>query len=224
MEKKQLNIAGREVILYEGENPRCLIIHSTDSQEIQAMDSLITLLKESGEDFAMAVFKVSDWNGDLSPWPADPVFGREGFAGEAAKTLEIVEKELVAKLSEVYDVPVIIGGYSLAGLFALWAGYQSDRFAAVAAVSPSVWFDGWKEYAENNRIKVKNVYLSLGDREEKTRNQRMARVGDNIRLQKQLLEAAGVRCALEWNPGNHFVDFDKRCAAGYNWCRREITG
>ena len=222
MERKELTINGREVTLYEGDNPQCLIIHPTDSQEIKAMDSLITLLKETGEDFAMAIFKVKDWNGDLSPWKAAAVFGKDDFAGEASRTLNFVEKELLPELKKTLDVPVIIGGYSLAGLFALWASYQSDSFAAVAAMSPSVWFDGWREYAENNEIKVKTVFLSLGDREEKTRNPRMAKVGDNIRRQKQLLDEANVKSTLVWNPGNHFMDFDKRCAAGYNWCRREL--
>lgn len=33
------------------------------------------------------------------------------------------------------DRTYIIGGYSLAGLFALWAAYQTDVFCAVAAAS-----------------------------------------------------------------------------------------
>ena len=39
-----------------------------------------------------------------------------------------------------------IGGYSLAGLFSLWAAYQTDVFSGFAAASPSVWFPGFIEY------------------------------------------------------------------------------
>ena len=61
------------------------------------------------------------------------------------------------------------------------------------------------------------VYLSLGDREEKTRNPVMATVGDRIRALAALLSARGVDCALEWNPGNHFRDADLRTARAFAW-------
>ena len=44
------------------------------------------------------------------------------------------------------DCKVILGGYSLAGLFALWAATQTNALYGVAAASPSVWFPGWPEY------------------------------------------------------------------------------
>ncbi len=36
-----------------------------------------------------------------------------------------------------------IAGYSLAGLFALWAVYQTGLFDRAASVSGSLWFDGF---------------------------------------------------------------------------------
>ncbi len=45
----------------------------------------------------------------------------------------------------------------------------------------------------------------------------MRTVGDAIREQYRLLQEAGVSCALEWNPGNHFKDSDKRTARGIAW-------
>ena len=78
---------------------------------------------------------------------------------------------------------------------------MTDIFHAVAAVSPSVWFPGWIEFAAEKHILADKVYLSLGNREEKTNNRIMARVGDNIRLQKELLdrqdiESVIVQCSL----------------------------
>lgn len=67
------------------------------------------------------------------------------------------------------DKTFIIGGYSLAGLFALWAAYQTDTFKAVAAASPSIWFPGFVDFMKDREIHTKRVYLSLGDKEEKTR-------------------------------------------------------
>jgi predicted alpha/beta superfamily hydrolase len=108
-------------------------------------------------------------------------------------------------------------GYSLAGLFALWGGYQTGVFAGVAGVSPSVWYPGWREYAAAHQVKTGSVYLSLGQKEEKTRNKVMAFVGDAIREQYALLQWRGIESVLEWNPGNHFVDSDVRMAKGLAW-------
>jgi predicted alpha/beta superfamily hydrolase len=119
---------------------------------------------------------------------------------------------------------VFLGGYSLAGLFALWAGYQTDSFRGIAAASPSVWFPGFTEYMKENELRADAVYLSLGDREEKTRNPVMARVGDAIRETYDHLRKTGTDCVLEWNKGNHFKDADLRTAKAFAWLmNREET-
>ena len=117
---------------------------------------------------------------------------------------------------------VILGGYSLAGLFALWASYQTDRFEGIVAASPSVWFPKWIEYATINKPLAKSIYLSLGDKEEKTKNPVMAQVGNAIRKQEELLKGQVEKTILEWNPGNHFVDSEKRMAKGFAWVMNSL--
>ena len=116
-----------------------------------------------------------------------------------------------------------IGGYSLAGLFALWAAYQTDVFAGAVAASPSVWFPEFIDYMKANEIKVKNVYLSLGDKEEKAKNPTMATVGDCIREAYAWLNEQGVNVTLEWNQGNHFKDADVRTAKGFTWVKGKTS-
>ena len=99
-----------------------------------------------------------------------------------------------------------------------WSAAQVDDFAAVAAVSPSVWFPGWRAYADQHALRSRVVYLSLGDREEKSRNPVLASVGDAIRREDARLSERGVRHTLQWNVGNHFQDAEKRCADGFAWC------
>lgn len=168
-----------------------------------------------------ANFAVEHWNDELSPWRADAVFKNQPFAGVAESTLKFVTDVFIPELMARYELPpdirIIIGGYSLAGLFALWASYMTDIFHAVAAVSPSVWFPGWIEFTAEKHILADKVYLSLGNREEKTNNRIMARVGDNIRLQKELLDRQDIESVLEWNEGNHFRDVEKRIARGMLW-------
>ena len=110
-----------------------------------------------------------------------------------------------------------MGGYSLAGLFALWAATQNDALYGVAAASPSVWFPGWQEHEAARPIQTQRVYLSLGDREEHTKNQTMASVGDNIRALHSALTQRGKDCKLEWNAGGHFKDADLRTAKAFAW-------
>lgn len=119
--------------------------------------------------------------------------------------------------------PIILGGYSLAGLFALWAACQTDRFGAVVAGSPSLWAGDWPGYAVGHAMRARQVYLSLGDREERSRNKTFARVGDRIReehrrLQQQLGEE---NTTLVWEEGGHFADPAARMARGFVWCLSE---
>ena len=104
----------------------------------------------------------------------------------------------------------------------LWSAYQSNLFSAIAAASPSVWFPGWIDFARSNCPKTKHIYLSLGDREQKTRNQVMSKVDSCIRETEKILKEKDVDVFLEWNEGNHFKDTGLRCAKAFSWCLRRL--
>ncbi len=213
-------IAGKRCFLYGENNAKVLLIQPSGRDEEEFLEREVQVISEKapGHAFQVLVFSVEDWNRELSPWEAPPVFGSEAFGNGAAKTLAWIEKELLPALESTQGPSNrnFLGGYSLAGLFSLWAAYQTDRFAGVAAVSPSVWFPGWLETAEQKNCLCPAVYLSLGDREEKTRNRAMATVGSGIRRQAELLSGA-TESILEWNPGNHFNEPDVRMAKGFAW-------
>ncbi len=199
---------------YEFGNPDAdiVLIQPVDEHDLAGIENEIKTIGENyDKDFFLQAVKVNDWNRDLSPWEAPAVFGREDFGGEAGKTLaEILE--LCGDREKTY----YIGGYSLAALFSLWAVYQTDVFAGVAAASPSMWFPNFIDYMKENDIRTDKVYLSLGDREEKTRNPVMATVGDRIREAEIILKERDVKCILEWNEGNHFKDADIRTAKAFS--------
>ena len=225
MKKETMTVCGRSCAVYHGDHPKAILIQPTGAHEQSALDAELDLIAQRcGNGFLFASFPVADWNRELSPWEAPPVFGREGFGHGAADTLAFIERELLPAVQRQFALPealpVILGGYSLAGLFSLWSAYQADRFSAVAAASPSpsVWFPGWIEYAQREAIRAQHVYLSLGDREEKTKNRTMAQVGVCIHVQEQRLREQGIDCTLEWNEGNHFRDAEKRTAAAFAWC------
>lgn len=149
------------------------------------------------------------------------------FAEQVAKQPEALAMtdELIPYLRKQYGtLPIVLGGYSLGGLFSLWAASHTDVLTAVAAMSPSLWIANWAEYSAAHPVCTQYVYLSLGDREEFTRNRAVAQVGNNVRAEyAHLAEQLGTdRCTLEWNPGNHFADGAIRTAKGFAWCLSKL--
>ena len=203
---------------YDFGKPDASVVLIEPIHTVEGMANEAEIIRElAGDDFLLRAVTV-DWYRDLSPWAAPPVFGDAPFGDGAPETLEKILK-LTGEPGKQY----ILGGYSMGGLFALWAAYQTDAFAGVAAVSPSVWFPGFAEYTLSHPLRTGRVYLSLGDREEKTKNPVMATVGDRIRELHFRLKEQDVPCCLEWNPGNHFMDPDRRTAKGFAWILKEIN-
>ena len=198
--------------LWGNKDSLTVLIQPVDDHDLSYIDEEIAAIKESaGDDFCLITVKTDCWNDDLSPWKAEPVFGKDGFGGRAEDMLCRI-KGLVTDPVKTY----YLGGYSLAGLFSLWAAYRTGIFSGVAAASPSVWFPGFFEFVLNNDIMTDRVYLSLGDKEEKVRNP-MSSVGDNIRGIYEHLKDRGCDCILEWNRGNHFKDAGLRTAKAFVW-------
>lgn len=170
------------------------------------------------KDFSLAVFDVTDWNAQFSPWPAPAAFGKDAFSGKGNDTLRFLENELLPEIKSKFPrSEVFLTGYSLAGLFSLWALYESDKFNGAVCCSSSLWFDKWDEYASLHRIKSPStIYMSLGDREEKTKNKVMAKVGDRTRRQAEILkdDPNVEKLFFEWNEGGHFDEPLKRVAKG----------
>lgn len=205
-----------------GSAPSCVLIQPTARHEAPGIEAELNAIAEAtGKSYVMALVHVDDWDVDLMPW-ADRKISRDERAGKyAERTLKFIIDNV---LPQYPGLPVIIGGYSLAGLFALWASMLSDRFAAVAAASPSLWIEGWIPYAGMHPVNAGNVYLSLGDREEIAKNKAIARVGDCVRAQHGLLKA-GIgpeHCTLVMEEGNHFTDNAGRLARAFAWCIERI--
>ena len=209
-----------EYFEYGDNNASIVLVQPVGEHDPDAIENEIAVIRDhTAERFRLIAFKISDWNKDLSPWEAPAVFGKDDFGGGAAETLGEIMKFCNDRTKTYY-----LGGYSLAGLFALWAAYQTNLFWGVAAASPSMWFPGFTEYMKEHEIKSRHVYLSLGDKEEKARNSVMSMVGNRIRTAYDLLADQQADCVLEWNEGNHFKDVDLRTAKAFIWLikRKEV--
>ena len=220
-------IDNKECIGYISENTQYLLIQPVDEHDIEVLDNeVVEIQNNTDKQFSLIAFKIEDWNNELSPWEAPLAFGNKSFGSGATKTLEFIESRLIPMVKERYnldnDIKFILGGYSLAGLFSLWSAYKSNTFLGIATASPSVWFNGWEEFMDNNMPLCNTIYLSLGDTEEKTKNKVMSKVGDNIRKQEELLKYDNINTILEWNKGGHFSNLDSRIAKAFVWCIKNI--
>ena len=225
--KENFVIDNKSCIGYITDTAIYLLIQPVDEHDIEVLDNEVEeILNNTDKHFSLIAFKIEDWNNELSPWEAPPAFGKKSFGSGATDTLEFIESKLIPTVKEKYDftddVQVILGGYSLAGLFSLWTSYKSNTFSGIAAASPSVWFNGWEEFMDNNTPLSNTIYLSLGDTEEKTKNKVMSAVGENIRKQEELLKNDNINTILEWNKGGHFSNSDLRVAKAFVWCIENI--
>ena len=221
MTAQTMQIGNRPCRIYGEAHAEYLLLQMTGEHELQSMDHEVTVIAQSSWNFLFAAIPVESWNDELSPWEAPAVWGKESFGCNAADTLCFLTGQVIPTLKQQFRLPenvkIILGGYSLAGLCALWASTQTDLFYGVAAASPSVWFPGWMEFEQQRPIQTQHIYLSLGDKEEHTKSTVMAVVGDNIRTLHSQLIARGADCTFEWNSGGHFKDADLRTAKAFRW-------
>lgn len=169
------------------------------------------------------VYPVGEWNDDFSPWPAVTRAGT--FGGQAEKTLAFLREEVVPFLHAQKDTPLILAGYSLAGLFTLWCMGRGAGFDGYVSCSGSLWYPGWDQYMKTARADRKCcVYLSLGDREAATRNPDLRRVEEMTVAQslKLVADRNVTDTVLVMEKGGHFAEPDARLARGIRWAAEHV--
>ena len=184
------------------------------------------------------------WEENFSPWCAPRVFAKgPNFGDGAQKTLDTLINHVIPWTeSELTDPPTyrVLVGYSLAGLFSLWAGVSQQvargcqhdataphvdapaaTFQRIGAVSGSFWFPGLLDYVDQQlsggAVGLTHAYLSLGDREARTPNPQIMHVRENAELLASKLESARITSTFELNRGNHFQNVEGRMQKALDW-------
>lgn len=195
-----------------------LHVHDGDGSEV------LRLCHELGyREFVLAAIRPHCWNDDLTPWECPGLFADDApFAGKAAEQLRLLESEIIPRVEG--DAPRkpeqrVLAGYSLAGLFATWACFNSASFRCVASASGSLWYPNFAGYAAASEFarKPTSAYFSLGSKEAHTPSRLLRNVAQGTRDVVELFEARGVPTVFEQNPGNHFKEPALRMAKGIAW-------
>lgn len=162
------------------------------------------------------------WGRDLTPWPAPALRpGEEDFSGGGDNFLREWIDETLPRMDEVLGYTPrrrFTAGYSLGGLFALYAVTKSRLFSGCACMSGSLWYPGWVDYlrALPEEILPEALYFSLGKKEGNTHHPVMRNINDGMAQTIRCFEARGVPCEMVWQPGGHFQQVDARIRAGFD--------
>ena len=173
--------------------------------------------------FTLVAISDLDWNHDMAPWDSPAAFKKgEPFTGGAGDYLRLLVEEIIPRAEKELAGPPAwrgITGYSLAGLFALYAIYRTDVLSRVGCISGSLWFPGFKEYIFSHEPKRRPdcIYFSLGEKEAKTRNPVLKTVQENTEEIQTFYQNKGIDTVFQLNPGNHFVQRIERTIAGIQW-------
>lgn len=198
------------------QSKKCIIYISGTFMDVSLDDYYNKVSLMSGiSDYCICELCVEDWDKYLTPWPVnEEVLKGRKFGGKATDILQIIEEIIIPDIHNNYEYcdNFYVAGYSLAGLFSMWSCYKSSMLVGAVCCSGSLWYPGWKEFIDN-RKNERVVYLSLGDKEHKTKNPVMGRVLELTQYQNELL----TNSFFELNPGGHFNNVDERIMKGMCW-------
>ncbi len=175
------------------------------------------------------LFVSAEGNRDFTPWPAPGIRDGEYFSGEGEGYLQFLMEKALPYGVEHFSLTTNwesrgILGYSLGGLFALWAQRQGSLFQVAGSLSGSLWYPGWLEYMESHPPQAsEKIYLSLGDREEFGGPPLLRTVGDCTRRAHEFYHSQGLDTILEWNKGGHGKGVEQRWKRALAWAAPRLA-
>lgn len=170
-------------------------------------------LKELTGKYGVSIVVIpgANWNDDLTPWPAEGVFKKaKPFGGQATSFLDKLTNEIIPEIEKtlgMVDPERTIMGVSLSGLFAVWAGFNTNTFTNIISISGSLWYDGFTEWMNEHTpsLQVKKVCMLLGEKEKNAKDKRMATVEEKTHAAAEILKANSQASILfELVEGTHF--------------------
>lgn len=174
-------------------------------------------------DFSLVAISKLRWDHDMAPWYMGPISKHDTPCTCGADDyLNLLLDEIMPEAESVLPgAPAWrgIAGYSLAGLFAVYALYKTDVFSRAASMSGSFWFEGFPEFVRSHEMKGRPncLYFSLGDKESSTGNPILNVVQHNTEEIESFCHAKGITTTFVLNSGNHYQACNQRTASGIAW-------
>ncbi|MCD7867007.1 MAG: alpha/beta hydrolase [Clostridiales bacterium] len=216
-----LQVDGKKIQIYSTAQSAPLVIYHAVMGEGKTLWNACQKLDCPA--FSLAVINGVNWDDDMTPWAIPPISrGDTPCSGGADAYLGQLTGEMLPQITAALPFPpayCALSGYSLAGLFAVYAGYKTDCFIRLVSASGSLWYPDFLPFVKQHPIskQVKSIYFSLGDQESHTKNPYLAPVEENTRFLAQYFSEQGLQTTFQLNRGNHYRNSAGRMAAGILW-------
>ncbi len=207
---EQFKAGGRTASIFKGEGEDLPIVYALlyeDDQE--ALHREIAKIPCHAHHL-ICVTDLS-WFTDMTPWSAELTLRHARlFKPGADAFLKLLLGEIVPRAEEMIgEAPKlrVLCGYSMAGLFSLWASTMTDAFVRIGSVSGSLWYPGFAGYFRERGFKGSpdRVYVSVGDREKLAPDAQVARTEEAARQCAADAKSFGAGVRFELNSGDHGV-------------------
>lgn len=216
-EQKILNDNIHAKLFYvDNDKPKPLIVFFAFQDEGKNLYS--ECLQKVHTDFALLSIHTDNWNKNLSPWKVEDDKLNLHFAGNADALLYTLTTHILPqvyqKISSITEI--LLCGFSLAGLFSLYAVTKVDTFTKVICTSGSFWFPGSIEYFAQNKVSssIQQIYMALGDKEDRTTNATLSNVLINTQEIFNILKEQIPNTSFNLVPGNHYKNIILRLVNG----------
>jgi hypothetical protein len=213
-----MKIASKEVQIFpsQAENAPLVIVNCFED-EGEAIYRQVQDLTD--KDFSFAAIRGIDCYTELTPWKSPALRKKEpDFSDGANAYLSELTEKILPEIQKQIPVPCfsVLAGYSLCGLFAVYAAFTSNAFKRIVCGSGSLWYPGFLEFckAYEPSEKIDRISFSLGDKEALSKNPVYAAVKTNTLEIQNLFQECGITATFTEFPGNHFFEADKRLAKG----------
>lgn len=231
--KKVIEIENKIVTIFYEEKAKIrevpvIVLNTFDEDKEEIWNKAKELAQK---EFILVAISNINWNKEMSPWYIKRLYNSEDdYSGDADKYLitltTIIIPEVSKVINDLLNIEISyysIAGYSLAGLFAIYSLYKTNLFKRVISCSGSMWYPKFTEYVKTNNLKIipDKIYISLGNKESKTKNALMASVDKKTKDIKDYFENKGIQVIYEENEGNHFKNVTQRIAKGISWILKE---
>lgn len=221
MEKQTFNTDKKKITLYPALAENKPVIYLTTYND-NGGEVYAEVQKDGCPDFTLVTVSGLNWEAELSPWAAGNLFKySEMFTGGADAYLQFLTQQVIPQAEAGLNGILWRGlaGYSLAGLFTVYAMYKTDLFSRAASMSGSLWYPGFKDFALKNTLRIapQHLYFSLGDKEARARNQYLKTVQQCTEELAAHYRSLGINTCYELNPGGHYRDIISRSGAGIKW-------
>ncbi len=202
------------------------VLYLQDGDELLPLVMQSPLYKTHQDQIILASVQPLHRDDAYTPWPApSPFKNAPSFVGNAPLFLQIME-EIKKYIDSAYNTArspaqTVHMGISLSALFCLWAAYETPDFGTIAAVSPSVWYDGFISFAIESTLLPENasIFLSVGSGESNGRNPVLTETVNHMQtLYNHYATTLGTsHAALSLTDGGHTANTALRVENALQW-------